>query len=428
MKFLWEPSNSLLWHNEKYFEKILSELGSEIDSIVEKIVCSNVQVVGFSIIYFNLMVSLEIAKRLKRTAPNIKVVFGGPETATHDAGIYFPKNFFATVNAKQRYGLNIADAFVIGDGEESLRDIVLRIRNRQGLECIPGVAANIHDSFSIFKPRPLVRDLDRMPFPDFEEFNITRYAPGKLPVIMSRGCIARCSFCNNHLLNPVFRYRSAKHVFQEMIHHIRRYDVREFFLCDQLINGNMTELDKLCDLIIMSGERISWYGSARIRKEMTPCFLKKMKKAGCTGITYGVESFSKKVLELMNKQTPLQTIFDVLKSTKEAKILTFINILIGFPGEGEEEFEETLQGIRKCKNLIDGVTYAGPCFILYGTDLHDAPWKYGIDNRYGIDSIRWATSDRSNTHEIRSRRVRRFVDCLQELGIESNFILTEEAE
>ena len=245
-------------------------------------------------------------------------------------------------------------------------------------------------------------------------------------MIMSRGCIGRCTFCNNHLINPIFRHRSPGHIFREITHHISSYGIRVFFLCDQLVNGDLVALEGLCDLIISSGKSISWYGSARVRRGMTPQLLQKMKAAGCMGLTYGVESFSERVLSLMNKRTTPEEIGAVLKATKGAGIPTFINLIVGFPGEQEREFVQTLEGIRANRENISEVTYAGPCFINFGTDLYSNPAGYGVKSSGEIDAIGWETIDGANTYDVRLERLSRLEKVLREEGLKANFICRQE--
>jgi hypothetical protein len=202
-----------------------------------------------------------------------------------------------------------------------------------------------------------------------------------------------------------------------MAYHIEHYGVKDFFFCDLLVNGNIRELDKLCDLIIASGHALVWYGSARARREMTPELLSTMKRAGCTALTYGIESFSPRVMRLMNKDSDVGMIREVLRATHEAGIRTQVNVVVGFPGETESEFRQTTQFIKDNRQVIDAIGSVSTCAIINGADCMEHPERYGVCTRGEIDSSYWRSIDGSNTYVVRKRRAQELLSLARALDL-----------
>ncbi len=422
----WHGDNGRLCPEASVHSAMLKVFEHPIAECINAICHSKTKVIGFSFIYPNSMLCAEMAKRIKERKPEKWIVFGGGECNWHGEDRCVPTCFLKWELA-DLYPPELVDAFVLGEGEETLLDIVERSRNGGNLCSIPGASSRAA-GYKDFQPRPPIKKLDDIPHPTFEEFDLSLYSRDKLPMIMSRGCIGKCIFCGDHKIYPMFRSRTAGHVFAEMEHHIQRHGVRQFFLCDLLINGNVRELERLCDLIIYSGQEVVWYGNGRCRMEMTPSLMTKMRRAGCTCITYGVESFSPRVLALMGKHQDQQMISNVLKATHDAGIRTQINIIAGFPGETEDDLDKTITGLRYNRPNIDAIGSLATCFIGLGTDLRRNSPRYGIDDAGFVDPCGWRTRDGANTYKVRAKRVGKVFSAAIELGLDCGIVNVLEEE
>jgi len=407
LKIYWHGDNGRLCPEADVHDKMVKALRVPLLDHVNAVCKSPARIIGFSVIWANIFLSAEMARMIRQRAPEKWIIFGGPECNWHLEDKCIPKCYFGGVN-DGRYPVELVDAFVVGEGEETLLEIVERAKTGGELINIKGAATRAA-GYRDYHPRPLIENIDDIPYPTFEEFDLSHYSPHKLPSIMSRGCIGRCSFCSDHKMHNRFRHRSATHIFMELEHHINRYGIKEFLFCDLLINGDIHELERLCDLIIGSGSSIVWYGSARVRKEMTPALMHKMKKAGCATIAYGLESFSGPVLKLMNKNTDLEMISNVLKATHEAGIRTSINLIVGFPGESESDLCKTIKLLSHHRRNIDAIATLSTCMVGPGTDLQEHAGKYGVDFKRGIHPAFWRTSDNKNTYLIRVKRLKKIL-------------------
>jgi len=194
---------------------------------------------------------------------------------------------------------------------------------------------------------------------------------------------------------------------------INKYKIKVFALNDLLCNANLKKLERTCDLIIKNNLKIKWGGYATIRNDMGIRLLKKMKDAGCTTLHYGFESGSNKVLKLMNKYYIAEYAEKLIKKTKKAGIMVVINIIVGFPGETDEDFNKTLEFIKMNKQYIDSVANVSVCFIMVGSMLYKYPKKFNFTLTNNPEM--WY--DKYNNHKIRAKKARVVIKLLNQLKI-----------
>lgn len=286
------------------------------------------------------------------------------------------------------------------------------------------------DKISYGGNRRLIKNLDRLPFPDYSGYLENKMNDEKFryPIVTSRGCPFNCAFCENRTLWGKHRFRSAENVLKEMKYANEKYGVDDFLFADSLINGNIKELGKLCDLIIESGLKIKWQGLCSFRKEMSMKLLKKMYDSGCHLLFYGLESGSQKVLNEMNKKTHVKNIEKILRYTHEAGIATRVAFVIGFPTETTLDFIKSVLLFIKLRSAIN-VAAIYSCAINPASDLYLNPNKYGIDAKtlynekeYMNDILSvasWKTKDGRNTSAIRGMRHFVFSICIALFLIET---------
>ena len=119
----------------------------------------------------------------------------------------------------------------------------------------------------------------------------------------------------------------------------------------------------------------------------------------------------------MNKKTKVEWAENNLKNCKIVGIETAVNILVGFPGEDEKEFQETIDFLLKNKDNISRVNVGYGLTITKDTELYRNPQKFNIISKIGRD---WETGDGKNTKEVRIERVLRLKEVLESAGLEYN--------
>ena len=228
-----------------------------------------------------------------------------------------------------------------------------------------------------------------------------------------------------------FRFRSGKRMFDEVVYFKKIYpQVEEIRMANNIDNGKMSALDEFCDLMIESGlnDELTWtMESSVVRKEMRKPVYEKMRKAGCTFLTYGVETPAEHLLEKVGKTLALQKGVDlpaILREGKEAGIDLTINIMIGLPGETEEDFQHLCRFLEENKNALIMVNPAIQfCEYYPGSSGNANPEKIGIDMSKG--TLMWETKDGTNTYLVRMDRFERFANLLKKLKIDNFFQIEE---
>ncbi|MHC1635135.1 MAG: B12-binding domain-containing radical SAM protein [Candidatus Methanospirareceae archaeon] len=362
----YEPFLGLIFPEYFHFEDNVfsKELKRLVEVWVKEILGRNPQIIGFSVYNSSALVSLLLAKRIKEENKDVLIVFGGP-----DCALWMRGNFFIRTN--------FVDVVVLGEGEETIVDIARAYEKDGKVKGVAGCVINRGGKIEHCGERPLIKDLDSLPFPDFDGLPIGSYGNKLIfPILSSRGCTMNCSFCNERVYWKRYRERSAENVVSEFKHQKEKYGVFHFRLNDSLVNGNVRRLEKLCDLIIKEGIEIYWGGYARA-KGMTKELLEKMHKAGCRYLLYGIDSASQSVVDKMQKKVKVEEMEKIIRWTKEAGIWVHTCWIAGFPTESEEDFERSVEFIKRNARFIDSFVVI-PCRIKESVDLYNNPEKYGI--------------------------------------------------
>ena len=405
IKHLWEQRNYGEWVKDDSLESACGKLKDLIKVVFIKLLGKlDIKYIGLSVNFASIPTAIVILRTIKSIKPEIKIILGGWGCVNEHMRGLFPSE--------------LVDIFVVGEGEATLVEVLEVLNGRKNEDEISGAIFN-HKSLTNYKPRLPITDLDSIPFPTFKEFNLQLYQSRNLPLFTSRGCISQCNFCNDWSISKPYRYRTAKYVFEEIKYHIKNHQTKTFSFKDLLCNGNISNLNLLADLIIKSEIKIDWDSQAIPRKEMTYGFLCKLKQTGCSTLIYGIESFSNNVLKRMGKIFTSQIAEQVIKDTYRAGIKSCINIIVGFPGETEEDFQETLGAIERNRQYLGQIGAISVCLINNNSDLENNYQRYNLklSENAKIRAKEWVTSDNLNTYQIRQNRAKQILSLVNKIGL-----------
>ncbi len=188
-----------------------------------------------------------------------------------------------------------------------------------------------------------------------------------------------------------------------------------------MINGNIVALERFCELTIEGNRKgdmrdFQWWCQGIIRPQMSSGLLQKMKIAGCYQITYGVESGSQKVVDLMGKRFSIDEAHEIIRNTHQAGILVTAIFMFGFPGEGRVDFDKTLKFIEKSRDYIDETIPAeGFCVIERHSLLYKNAEHFGL--YLNPHPFYWKTPDGENNYIERFSRFEEFCKKAVALGM-----------
>jgi radical SAM superfamily enzyme YgiQ (UPF0313 family) len=269
---------------------------------------------------------------------------------------------------------------IIGEPEYTSQELVSALDKGKPLKGIRGIHYKKGKTWIKNPTRPLIENLDNLPFPDLSLINLKQY---KNPVcknhpytmvLSSRGCPHQCTYCYMEVYGHKWRARSAENVVLELIQIRRKHHVREVWFRDDLFALNKTRIMDICEGIIKNKLDITW--SCQTRADTLDLEIaKKMKEAGCYLVSLGIESGSQKMLDNLKKNTTLEKIRKGVDACRVVGIRTRGFFIIGAPGDNLKTIEESFQF---AKNLDLDYYTVGILTPYPETTLFNEAYKRGI--------------------------------------------------
>jgi radical SAM superfamily enzyme YgiQ (UPF0313 family) len=350
--------------------------------------------VGIGAMTFTLVDAVDAARIVKKIDPSIPVILGGPHTAL------FPR---------ESVDLPCIDYVVMGEGEVPLAQLLDRLEESgrmRGAEwrgedgrpngCVTDdIPAVLEKNTVVQKHRYFFNDLDTLPIPRRELGPYRKYStvvsrrPPTTIMVSSRGCPYSCSFCYT-AGGKKYRERTPGDVVAEMKRCIE-LGIHEFLFFDETFTINKERIYAICDAIIESRIDVTWDVRARVDC-VDADLLRKMRRAGCGRVQYGIESGTQRVMDILNKGTTLEQARNAIRWTHDAGMSTYADFMIGAPGETREEIAETL---RFAQSLRLDYVHFSVTMPLPNTVLHRMGVRQGL-----ITDDTWRAFARNPTSEF----------------------------
>jgi len=322
-------------------------------------------VVGISVVSQLFRTSMKIAALAKETAPGVTVILGGSHPTI------YPEAVAAEANV---------DYVVHGEGEETIVELAAALERGGAVDRIQGIARRDNGRVVVNPPRPLIQDLDRLPFPAYDLLPVGRYAPPqvtRLPfmgMVTSRGCAYRCVFCDARVvMGGTYRFHSPERTLAEIKYLVSVFGVREIMFKDSEFVQNRARTERLCDLLAEADLPVRWICNGRVGKTDLG-LMKKMKRAGCELIMFGIESGDQEILNKLKKGFVLEDVRKTFRQAAEAGLKTSANFLIGSPGES---LASALKSIRLAREIRTDFAYFEYLFPYPGTELYQTALAEG---------------------------------------------------
>lgn len=316
-----------------------------IPTLLRRIEAAAPKLVGISVCTVAYPRSLDIARAIKARFPDIQVVFGGAH---------------ATVKHRQVMEEEAVDVAVIGEGEQTIVELVRARREGRGLESILGIAYRRDGKVVVNPRRPFVRDLDSLAPPAVHYFArdgrlLDRY--DAYAVCSGRGCTYTCSFCAAGALSGrAYRVRSPEAIVREIEHVAGEFGVDHFFIVDDTFTAIPERAYALCSLLAQRAPGIRWVCECRTNT-VSRHLLEKMAESGCYKLQFGIESGNQEILNGVLKGTTLRQIEEAVRNSYLAGISEVVgSFIIGLPGETYETAMETIRFALQLKAIAEELT------------------------------------------------------------------------
>jgi radical SAM superfamily enzyme YgiQ (UPF0313 family) len=261
------------------------------------------------------------------------------------------------------------DAIVMGEGEESFRELLFYIKKRQKLNKIKGIAYKHNNKIKINPIRNFI-DLNSLPMPAWYLIDVKKYFQRDIDrkrvisINTSRGCPYRCAFCYNQIFNlSKWRGKSCKKVLEEIEFLISKYKIDGLYFND---DNFLVDKKRIIDISKhLEKFDLRWKLQCRI-DQLNKNILSYMKNMGCGKILFGIESGSERLLKFLQKDITIKQIIKIFDICNNLEIFTIASFMIGIPTERHVDMRKTI----KLANRVNATQYEVDVFRPYpGTKL-----------------------------------------------------------
>lgn len=316
--------------------------------------------------YTNLMTKVNVIEAVKyiRSNPQLKesvIVLGGPDVRHNK------KDYLDT-------GANIV---VFGEGEQTMLEIVKAVQAGMKNEFghVDGIAYYSDGALVETKERTRIRPVDSIPFPNRHKINMQQYLDvwkkhhGKSAMTVStqRGCPYTCKWCSTAVYGQSYRRRSPKIVVEELKHIKETYNPDTIWFVDDVFSVSHKWIEGFKNELIKQDVHIPFECITRADR-MDEQVIDWLKEAGCFRVWIGAESGSQKVIDLMDRRVSVEQVRHMIQLTRKKGMQAGTFIMLGYPGETEEDIFETVKHLKACNPDYFTITIAYP---IKGTSLYN---------------------------------------------------------
>lgn len=334
-------------------------------------------------IYTNLMTKLRVLEiiRFIRNSPQLsgtRIFLGGPEVTYH-------------VESFLEHG---ADAIVIGEGEETTHELLNAWSGSGDLQSVHGIAYTGESGETLrTPPRTLLKQIDALPAPARDAIDLHAYIRtwkrhhGRSAVSINtmRGCPYTCRWCSRAVYGSSYRRRSPAIVVDEIEQIKRTYNPDTLWFVDDVFTINPTWLRTFAEEVNSRNAVIPFEcitRADRLNEEMINLLV----RAGCYRVWIGAESGSQRVLDAMDRRVTVERVQEMIVLSKKRGMETGTFIMLGYPGETEQDILETIEHLKACNPDHYTVTTAYP---ITGTPLYQE-----VHNRLTVQPAWESSTDR----------------------------------
>jgi radical SAM superfamily enzyme YgiQ (UPF0313 family) len=363
---------------------------------------------GLSVYTDTAPASLFAFQLAKKYYPHIKTVMGGG-IFTEDLAIGSPNfDFFLE---KTPY----IDKIIVGEGELLfLKYLKEELPEKQGVYTLEDINSQ-------------TLDLNAVNIPDFSDIDLNFYP--NLAAYTSRSCPFKCSFCSEGFFWGKFRKKKIPRIVKELTTLYQQHQNQLFLMCDSLLNPVISEL---AEVVIKTDISIYWDGYLRADKPVCdPKNTLQWRRGGFYRARLGLESGSKRLLESMGKRIMPGQIREAVTSLAHVGIKTTTYWVIGYPGETEEDFQQTLDLVEELKDDIYEADCNAFSYFLTG-QVNSEEWAkknksfllYPEEFKDMLLLQTWVLQGEP-TREETYQRMNRFSEHCKKLGVPNPYTLQE---
>jgi len=352
--------------------------------------------IGFSVMTNQVPLAYKVTKEIKNKFPDLCIIWGG---------------FHPTLFPEQTVSDNNVDIVVVNEATQTITQLVNTLTNGGDLTKIPGLYFKSRGKI-VKTSKYVPDDLSKLPFFDFSLIDSDRYSKNSFvfteylsqqgeiiffPILTGMGCVNKCRFCINVILNRKYRFKSAEDIVDRIEYLQKNYNANSFWFIDEDFFLNKKRLLQFLDLIEKRNLHFYWRASLRVNyfndDYITVNLAKRLEKNGLVIAVMGAECGSQRMLDYINKGINVENTLRSAEVLSKTDILAKYSFIVGLPSETKEDLRDTYRlvlKIAKIKKNHDLVIF--PFRPYPGSPIYeDAKEKYTIYEPSKLED--WANNE-----------------------------------
>ncbi len=305
-------------------------------------------IVGISIKTLGLAKAVELMKKVKAINPKALLIAGGVHVSLDEYNFMKENPLF--------------DVGFMNDAEQSL----LEFMQGRSMQSIEGIAYRKGKNVLVNPRRKAGLNLDELPYPDFDSFDVPLGKIGNYPLLTSRGCPYNCIYCTVQLVNKKWVPRTVDNLIKELKYVFPR--IKEFQIVDDNFTLRIDRVKEFCRQLITEKINLRWSCPNGIRADIIDEELVRlMKSSGCYLVNLGIESLDEQVFNHIQKGEKLEAITRAIRMLKKEGIIVIGNFIIGLPGS---TFKIDMNSVKKARKLGLDVALWYPLSVYPKTEVY----------------------------------------------------------
>ncbi len=306
---------------------------NDFTEVAKDILKTKPDIIGFSTWCITYPAALLVAQEIKKLAPDIPIVYGGPQASILPSETL--KNF------------HFVDFVLAGEADNSFPQFVNEQQNENpDFSKIPGLS--YRNGSGIIQQNKLngaILNLDDLPIPAYNLVPKQKW----LKLDVGRGCPFKCTYCStNDFFSKKYRVKSVNRIINEMMTAFENQKIKSFGFAHDMFTLNKKFIHELCKKLIdiknKKGIEFNWTCSARTDC-VTEQMLIEMKDAGCRAIFFGIESGSEKIQKSIQKNLDISKAYLIADICRRIGIDMHASFILGFPDETKNDINKTLKSV-----------------------------------------------------------------------------------
>lgn len=351
----------------------------QIESLIRNAKCD---VVAMGTLVSQYARAKQLFKVVRTFHPHVKIIAG------NTLGTSIPRILLSKTEA---------DICVIGEGDVTFVDLIHALEEGRSLRTVQGIAFIENGEFVQTLQRPVIINLDAIPYPNYDLMDIGIYLensrhsvsnPGGLPIEFddliaipmssARGCAFHCNFCYHAFQDLKYRFRSPESIVAEIKHWKQKYNANFINFWDELTFFHFKPVERFVDLMIEADLNVHWIATCRsellVRRAGGVRVAEKLREANCHGMAYALESGNPEILAFMQKENTTTEFIEQCNVLHEAGVNVYTSIIIGYPQESTATIDDTFNVLNEARVYPS----VGFLQLMPSTPMYDLAVKLGF--------------------------------------------------